>query len=121
MTVSPTAIRLLASGSRADSVVQIWSTTTGDLTRSLSWYSGIYALVALPGDIVASGSPDNTVRLWEVRDQDARRRRCRCRVAMPRTRRKEYGPEEASSTLLMKSVVVGSATRRSPHRVEAWR
>lgn len=58
---------LLAVGGRDDGAIQLLNLATGVSQRVLEGHrSGVTALVALPGDRLASGSRDDTIRLWNL-------------------------------------------------------
>jgi WD40 repeat protein len=59
-----------ASGSGAgDNTIRLWDVTSGKVTRSLTGHTSVVtSLAVLPDGRLASGSWDQTIRLWDVSD-----------------------------------------------------
>ena len=55
----------LASGTGA--LIHIWDTETGALTETLTGHNGdVYALALLKNGNLASGSEDNSIKIWNT-------------------------------------------------------
>lgn len=61
---------MIQSNSTGDGNIMISDCSTGQTVGQLKGHSGhIMAVYADSDDIIASGSADNTVRLWDLRSQ----------------------------------------------------
>ena len=58
---------LLASGSDYDLTIRIWNANTGITIKTLTGKTNaVTSLVVLPDGLLASGSMDSLIRIWNV-------------------------------------------------------
>ena len=63
---------LLASGSKHFSNVRLWDVATGELITELKGHTDWVKSLSFYGNLLASGSEDNTIRLWSLQTEGHR-------------------------------------------------
>ena len=50
-----------------DKTIKIWDTDTGSLIKTLTGHTDrVFSLAVLPNGFLASGSHDNTIKIWNI-------------------------------------------------------
>lgn len=71
----PSHDTIVSGGGDKDKTVYVWNVIDGTLKGTYKHHKyGVYSLLALPNDIMASGSADNTIVLWRLNNKNKQKK-----------------------------------------------